>query len=59
MVAIVVSALVALAGLYLVLGGTAEGMTVIGWMLLVVGAAGVVGNLYLRSRGIGLPRRRP
>ena len=58
MVAIVVSALVALAGLYLVLGGTAEGMTVIGWMLLVVGAAGVVGNLYLRSRGIRPPRRR-
>jgi len=57
-VAIVVSALVALAGLYLVLGGTAEGMTVIGWMLLVVGAAGVVGNLYLRSRGIRPPRRR-
>ena len=58
MVAIVVSALVALAGLYLVLGGTAEGMTLIGWMLLVVGAAGVVGNLYLRSRGIRPPRRR-
>ena len=58
MVAIVVSALVALAGLYLVLGGTAEGMTVIGWMLLVVGAAGVVGNLYLRSRGVRPPRRR-
>jgi len=57
-VAIVVSALVALAGLYLVLGGTAEGMTVIGWMLLVVGAAGVVGNLYLRSRGVRPPRRR-
>jgi hypothetical protein len=57
-VAIVVSALVALAGLYLVLGGTAEGMTLIGWMLLVVGAAGVVGNLYLRSRGIRPPRRR-
>jgi len=33
-------------------------MTLIGWMLLVVGAAGVVGNLYLRSRGIGPPRRR-
>ena len=58
MVAIVVSALVALAGLYLVLGGTAEGMTLIGWMLLVVGAAGVVGNLYLRSRGVRPPRRR-
>ena len=58
MVAIVVSALVTLAGLYLVLGGSAEGMTVIGWMLLVVGAAGVVGNLYLRSRGIRPPRRR-
>ena len=58
MVAIVVSALVTLAGLYLVLDGSAGGMTVIGWMLLVVGAAGVVGNLYLRSRGIRPPRRR-
>ena len=59
MVVIVVSALVALAGLYLVLCESAGGMSVIGWMLLVVGAAGVAGNLYLRSRGIGLPRRRP
>ncbi len=58
MVAILVSALVALAGLYLVLGGSAGGMTVIGWMLLVVGAAGVAGNLYLRSRGVRPPRRR-
>lgn len=57
MIAIVVSALVALAGLYLALGGNAE-MTVIGWLLLVVGAAGVAGNLYLRSRGVRPPRRR-
>jgi len=55
---IVVSALVALAGGYLVLNGVADGMVLIGWMLVVVGVAALVGNLYLRSRGVPPPRRR-
>ena len=53
-----VSALVALAGVYLVLNGVADAMALIGWMLLVLGALAFVGNLYLRSRGIPPPRRR-
>ena len=58
MAPVVVSALIALAGVYLVRNGVADGMVLIGWMLLVLGVLALLGNLYLRSRGIPPPRRR-
>ena len=50
MIAVVGSAAVALAGLYLLLVPAAAGLALFGWLFVVLGAAGVVMNLALRAR---------
>jgi drug/metabolite transporter (DMT)-like permease len=57
MVAIIVSAVVAVAGLWLVVGQSGTDMEAFGWLLLVVGVASLVVNLVLRRR-FGTPGRR-
>jgi drug/metabolite transporter (DMT)-like permease len=57
MVAIVISAVIAAAGLWLVIGQAGTDMEAFGWLLLVVGAASLVVNLVLRRR-FGTPGRR-
>jgi drug/metabolite transporter (DMT)-like permease len=57
MVAIIVSAVVAVAGLWLVTGRPGTDMEFFGWLLLVVGAVSLVVNLVLRRR-FGTPGRR-
>jgi hypothetical protein len=56
-VPIIISAVVAVAGLWLVVGQAGTDMEFFGWMLLVVGAASLVVNLVLRRR-FGTPGRR-
>ena len=55
---VVVSFVIALVGLYLVMTQTAPLLTM-GWLLLILGLFFVAVNLYLRSRGFQMPRRRP
>jgi hypothetical protein len=57
-IAIVVSLVIALVGLYFGMTQDAE-MATIGWLFLALGLVGLAANLYLRSRGVGTPRRRP
>ena len=57
MVAIIVGFGVVVAGLWLALGQGGE-VAVFGWLLAVVGALALAGNLYLRARGYQMPRRR-
>jgi hypothetical protein len=57
-VTVVVSFVIALVGLYLVMTQTAPLLTM-GWLLLILGLFFVAVNLYLRSRGFQMPRRRP
>jgi hypothetical protein len=57
-VAIVISLVIALVGLYFGVTQDAE-MATMGWLFLVVGLVGLAANLYLRGRGVGAPRRRP
>jgi drug/metabolite transporter (DMT)-like permease len=56
-VAIIISAVLTLAGLWLVIGQSGTDMEAFGWLLLVVGAASLVVNLVLRRR-FGTPGRR-
>jgi hypothetical protein len=56
--AIVVSVVIGLVGLYLGMTQDTE-MATIGWLFLVVGLVALLGNLYLRSRGVRASRRRP
>jgi hypothetical protein len=49
-VSIVASAIVMVFGVYLGLTKTATDAAVFGWILAVVGAVGLVANLFLRSR---------
>jgi hypothetical protein len=57
MVAIIVSAVVAVAGLWLVVGQAGTDMAAFGWLLLVVGVVSLAVNLFLRHR-FGTPGRR-
>ena len=57
MVSIVVGLGVVVAGLWLALGQAGE-IAMFGWLLVVVGALALAGNLYLRARGFQMPRRR-
>jgi tellurite resistance protein TehA-like permease len=57
-VTVLVSFVIALVGLYLVVTQAAPLLTM-GWLLLALGLFFVVVNLYLRSRGFQMPRRRP
>jgi hypothetical protein len=56
-VAVVVSAVVAVAGLWLVVSQSGTDMEAFGWLVLVVGVASLVVNLLLRRR-FGTPGRR-
>jgi hypothetical protein len=58
MVAIVVSVVVCLAGLWVVLDQAGREMADFGWLLLVCGLVFLVVNVVLRRRGYGAPRRR-
>jgi hypothetical protein len=58
-IAIIACVLVAVAGVYLVLSPDAAGYAAFGWLFLVLGAAGAVGNLLLRARTRQRPGRRP
>jgi flagellar biosynthesis component FlhA len=58
MVAIVVSVVVCLAGLWVVMDQAGTEMASFGWLLLVCGLVFLVVNLALRRRGFGVPRRR-
>jgi hypothetical protein len=57
MVAIIISAVITAAGLWMVIGQAGTDMASFGWLLLVVGAASLVVNLVLRGR-FGTPGRR-
>jgi hypothetical protein len=57
-VAIVVSAALVVAGLYLAAGQPDTGIATIGSMLMVLGAIFLSVNLYLRVKGYRMPRRR-
>ena len=59
MVAIVVGLVVVAAGLWLTLGDDGSGMGAFGVLLLVIGAASLAANLFLRRRGFRMRRRRP
>ena len=59
MVAVVVSAGIVLAGLWLALGRGGPEIAVFGWLLVVVGLVALAVNLALRARGHRLPGRRP
>jgi uncharacterized membrane protein len=54
---VVVSGVIAVVGLYLVVAQTAV-LATTGWLLLVLGLVFAAVNLYLRSRGFQMPRRR-
>jgi hypothetical protein len=58
-VAIIVSLAILGAGLWLTVGENASQMGAFGAMLLVLGATFLSVNLYLRSKGVGVRRRRP
>ena len=57
MVAIIISVVLAVAGVWLVIGQGGTDMAAFGWLLLVVGAAFLAVNLVLRRR-FGTPGRR-
>jgi hypothetical protein len=57
-VAIVVSAGIVLAGLWLALGQGGPEIAVFGWLLVVVGLVALAVNLALRARGHRMPGRR-
>jgi len=56
--AIIVGFGVVVAGLWLAMGEGGGQIAVFGWLLVVVGAAALAGNLYLRARGYRMPHRR-
>jgi hypothetical protein len=58
MVAIIISTVLAAAGLWLAVGQSGTDMAGFGWLLLVLGVAFLAVNLVLRRRGFGAPRRR-
>ena len=59
MVGIIISLVLAVAGLWLAVGQGGTEMASFGWLLVVLGLAFLAVNVHLRRRGFRSPRRRP
>ena len=55
---IIVSLVIAVAGLWLAVAQAGTEMAGFGWLLLALGLGLAAVNLYLRGRGFRMPRRR-